>query len=408
MGATLHYRGFIRDAARTEELEDRVVDLALEVGGRPRVWRSWDEDRPERLVKGLFVDLAPGLETLCLLISPEGWVIGGVDIEDAEKGRVPDRPWVSCKTEYGSLDAHVMTAELLDGLRGCGLLALEIRDETGYLPDRDVTALVRRRVEAEHMVASIRMRSGRPVRPRRWTENTRSLTRRIQQTAQRVRKLARRPLEHPMAGVARARELRTEQQWDAFYRQRERFGERVRARIAEGEAAGLDIGQAIARALDAERALVGADTAELCADSETELRVGLAALALPDPRTPEDEKPQPLVRRAQQLAVEVGRRSRKDTSRDGLGDVLDRAVFELMGALAQALPLPDGAEVGWALVQLRRALRAAAFAQTGLIAAQGEGWLDAERASEHLEELSAIEGEAIEHLRACRATLAGG
>ena len=112
-------------------------------------------------------------------------------------------------------------------------------------------------------------------------------------------------------------------------------------------------------------------------------------------------------RRAQTLAVEVGRASRAP-ERDGLGGVLDRALFELMGALAQALPRDDPAEAGWSLVQMRRALRASAFAQTGLIAAQGEGWLDADRVSEHLEELSAIEGEAIEHLRACRAALASG
>ncbi|NLS98232.1 MAG: hypothetical protein GXX96_39385 [Planctomycetaceae bacterium] len=33
MGITVSYRGSIADLARVEDMEDRVIDLALEVGG---------------------------------------------------------------------------------------------------------------------------------------------------------------------------------------------------------------------------------------------------------------------------------------------------------------------------------------------------------------------------------------
>ena len=60
MGVTIHYRGSLADLSRVEDFEDRVIDLALAMGGNPRLWRSADERDPSRMVRGLLVDLAPG------------------------------------------------------------------------------------------------------------------------------------------------------------------------------------------------------------------------------------------------------------------------------------------------------------------------------------------------------------
>jgi len=75
MGVTIPYRGSLADIERVEDFEDRVLDLALEVGGQARVWRSVADDDPRRIVRGVMLELYPGQETTSLLISPEGWLV---------------------------------------------------------------------------------------------------------------------------------------------------------------------------------------------------------------------------------------------------------------------------------------------------------------------------------------------
>ena len=40
MGITIHYRGAIASLDRVEDFEDRVLDLALELGGQAHIWRT--------------------------------------------------------------------------------------------------------------------------------------------------------------------------------------------------------------------------------------------------------------------------------------------------------------------------------------------------------------------------------
>ncbi len=101
MGVTIAYRGRLADLARIEDFEDRLVDFALEIGGQARIWRSWADDNPERMVRGVILDLAPGHESTSLLLSPEGWLIGLIDIQDAEEGRLEEPPWCFVKTQFG-------------------------------------------------------------------------------------------------------------------------------------------------------------------------------------------------------------------------------------------------------------------------------------------------------------------
>lgn len=63
MGITISYRGCLPDTQRVEDFEDRVVDLALELGGQVRIWRSAREGCPERMVRGVILELCPGLES---------------------------------------------------------------------------------------------------------------------------------------------------------------------------------------------------------------------------------------------------------------------------------------------------------------------------------------------------------
>src|SRR5258708_7125197 len=111
MGVSIAYRGRLRDPERIEDFEDRVLDLALELGGMDQIWRSHHDDKPERMVRGIILNLAPGHEATSLLVSPEGWLVGLADIEDAERGVHSEPPWCFVKTQFGSLESHVALVE---------------------------------------------------------------------------------------------------------------------------------------------------------------------------------------------------------------------------------------------------------------------------------------------------------
>ena len=132
MGVTISYRGSLADIGRVEDFEDRVLDLALEVGGHARVWRSVNDDDPRRVVRGVMLDLYPGQETTSLLISPEGWLINLFEIEDAEKGRLAEPPWCFVKTQFGPVEGHVALVEMLTALQREFFPNLEVSDEGGY------------------------------------------------------------------------------------------------------------------------------------------------------------------------------------------------------------------------------------------------------------------------------------
>src|SRR3990172_5417470 len=132
MGVTIHYRGSLADMDRVEDFEDRVIDLALAIGGNVRLWRSADDADPSRMVRGLMVDLAPGQETTSLLLSPEGWLIGLIEIEDAERGALTEKPWCFVKTQFGPVEGHVALVELLAAIKTEFMPDLEVMDESGY------------------------------------------------------------------------------------------------------------------------------------------------------------------------------------------------------------------------------------------------------------------------------------
>ena len=97
----------IADLARVEEFEDRVVDMALEIGAAVRIWRSWPDADSTRVVRGLMLDVAPGQEATSLLIAPEGWLVPLHEIEAAENGTLAEPPYCWVKTQFGSVEGHV-------------------------------------------------------------------------------------------------------------------------------------------------------------------------------------------------------------------------------------------------------------------------------------------------------------
>ena len=103
MGVTIHYRGTVDDLSRVEEMEDRVVDLVFALGGKATIWRSYADDDPSRVIRGLISEISVGQETISLLVSPEGHLINLIEIEAAEKQAVDQPPWCFVTTQFGSV-----------------------------------------------------------------------------------------------------------------------------------------------------------------------------------------------------------------------------------------------------------------------------------------------------------------
>src|SRR5207253_5946834 len=98
MRITIAYRARLADVTRIEDFEDRLLDLALQVGGLAQIWRSYADQDPSRVVRGVILNLAPGLESTSMLVSPEGWLIGLTDIKEAETGQLMEPSWCFTKT----------------------------------------------------------------------------------------------------------------------------------------------------------------------------------------------------------------------------------------------------------------------------------------------------------------------
>ena len=197
MGITISYRGAIANLDRIDDFEDRVLDLALELGGQAHIWRTAADKDPSRVVRGVILDLCPGQETTSLLISPEGWLIDLTEIEDAENGKLAEMPWCFVKTQFGTLEGHVALVEMFAALKAEFFPDLEVSDEGGYWETRDVNGLAEKKAFLQAAIE----RFGRGIQQHGLTseaaEDPEILAARLVRVAQLVQKTLKRPSEHP-------------------------------------------------------------------------------------------------------------------------------------------------------------------------------------------------------------------
>jgi hypothetical protein len=197
MGITISYRGSLKDLDRVEDFEDRVLDLALELGGQARIWRTTNDDDPQRTVRGVILNLYPGQETTSLLIAPEGWLINLCEIKEAEKGQLAGPPWCFVKTQFGPIEGHVALVEMLAALKQEFLLDLEVSDEGEYWETRDIERL---KAKTGYLQAAI---DGMAEGLQRYglnheaAEDPEILIARIERVARLVQRTLARPAEHP-------------------------------------------------------------------------------------------------------------------------------------------------------------------------------------------------------------------
>jgi hypothetical protein len=393
MGITIAYRGRLADLTRVEDFEDRLIDFALEVGGLAQVWRSRADDNPQRMVRGVLLDIAPGLETASLLLSPEGWLLGLTDIEDAEQGRLKEPPRCFIKTQFGPLEGHVALVEMFDALRREFLPDLEVWDEGGYWETRDLAELARRRSLVRGAIEGLAEGLQRHGLSPEAAEDPAILLRRIERVAAQVHRVLHRPSEHsPVAfpddeasGAVPDPDA-TEALWDEMYKHNRRQQERLERALEERRSRGENDEQAFEEALH-ELGLGAPDEESEPADKpwpedEADPFAGPAGESVPEEAGSRDadesgdlfeaeEERHPLLKRAMGLLTELHTIFRDADARFAPElRTLFQGAGDAMGGLAQALSgreeEDDPDAFGLSITQLKRALRGAAFARGAL------------------------------------------
>lgn len=395
MPIVVRFRGRLKKPRQIESFEDRIVELAIEVGGYGRIWRSAAEDGEEcrkkveakdnldesgglRIVRGVLLDLFPGLSTIPLLVTPEGLLIPAGDIENAQRAEVEDRPWIEVQTHHAPPIGHVMAIELLRGLRDKYVPDFELVDSSGYAESENFESLVLRHAA----VRKERAPTG---------EAFARLLRDLESTARQVRAIVKRPPEHPPVRFScedeavDPRQYGTEAEWDASYKELLRKQAGLTRAMEERTLMGKDPGEAFQESLRAE----GFDSLPGEEDSNSEnedlheeaLKAAEEALAT-SKRSPRKKrgKRNPVLQRAMNLSVLVLKLpQRNNCGPDSPWSQVAHGIMEISGGLAQALGCAEDDEdedemaYGHTLVQLKRALQGVIFAHCGLEPAREAG-----------------------------------
>ncbi len=385
MGVTIHYRGRMADLSRIEDFEDRLVDFALEFGGLAEIWRTWADDDPARMVRGVILNLAPGQESTSLLISPEGWLIGLTEIQDAEERRLPEAPWCCTKTQFGPVEGHVALVEMFTALKSEFLPDLEVSDEGGYWETRDFAELVRRHSFLAEAIDALGKGLKQFGLSPEAAEDPEILARHVERVAMLVHRNLRRPSEHPPvafddddSGSAPDAEA-AEKQWDELYKHSRRQQERLQRAIEELRSRGLDHQTAFQEAMREIVSELPEDEPEVpdepWRDDDDDDQASLESLeddivehgaGFDDDSDDGPFKRHPLLQKATDFFVRLDKLfPEEDPHAASNVRALYHGAAEAVGGLAQALSGPDedALDFGLRLVQLKRALRGVAFAR---------------------------------------------
>jgi hypothetical protein len=430
MGVSIHYRGALADLSRVEDFEDRVIDLVLAIGGNVRLWRSADERDRSRMVRGLIVDLAPGQEPTSLLLSPEGWLIHLIEVQDAEKGVLPEPPWCSVKTQFGPIEGHVALVELLAALKAEFIPDLEVSDEGGYWERRDLNELRQKTAFVGQAIDALADALANDRLSPEAAEDPNILATRIERLARNIHATIARPAEHAPVqfpddetGVP-PDPVENEARWDTLFQENRRKQERMIRSIEERAARGEDARDAFDGAMDDVVPSLDWDDLDEGAEDNFIAELNEASRAaveepwresLPEAarRDDSEEAPferlesHPLQQRATKLLIASHEVAKRSGDRSAGIDVLMRNACEITGGLAQVLPLSadyeiDDIEAGLGFVQLKRALRGAAFVRGALFLLRSDGLLDEPEFHRLTDESEAISAQIVDLLRRIR------
>jgi hypothetical protein len=258
---------------------------------------------------------------------------------------------------------------------------------------------------------------------------------RIERLARKVHATLSRPAEHPPVHFpddetgTSADPAENEARWDAMFAENRRKQQRMQRVIEERLAGGADTSEALDAAIeevvpsinwdveddDGEAAAWIAEMNEACraaADEPWQKSLPDAVRGDADEEHPfERTQRHPLQQRATRLLMDFFDLEKHSGDQSPNLDTLIRNAMEVTGGLAQVLPLPppyemDDGEKGLALVQLKRALRGAAFVRGTLFLLRAENLVNDEESRRFIGETDEISKQITDLLRTIRESLA--
>ena len=410
MGITIHFSGTIDDLQRVEEMEDRVTDLVFALGGKATIWRSYADHDPTRVVRGLLVDMAPGQETLSLLVSPEGHLTPLFQIEDAEKQPFDKPPYCSVKTQFGSIQGHVTVVLLLDALKQRYFGKMEITDESGYAENRNIADLKHKQDFLAGAIQSLADGYKAHGLSREAAEDPNIVASRIERVAQLV--------HQTMQGESATRNQKTEDplnvennfeapleeqvaEMDVLRRKNNLRSERMLRRITEATASGQTVEEAFRLAMEQEGLgeFPSSDSDSQSNDDswDTHQDVEPWQESLPSPSFAaaddlQQRNTHPAVIQAREFLIQIMNLKPAHSTHDSFLSVACRGASDIMGGLAQATDGDFDSRIDRALAisQLKRALTGHAFALGAVIGLRSADAISHETATQLHSQLAAL------------------
>lgn len=424
MGLTVHYRGSLDDLSRVEEFEDCVVQFVFAVGGKPTIWRSFADGNPERVIRGVMVDLAQGVDTLSLLVSPEGHFIPLFQIEDAESNPLDEPPYCFVKTQFGSTISHVSVVLLLDAIGNRFATNMAITDEGGFYETRDFPSLRHKQLLLADAIKDLGSQLSTTSLSREAAEDPEIIARRIERIAMLVHQEFSAERRHaldvpaadepaPTGNASPADETGMEtsleeevERFERYRRKDDLRNERMARRITESMAAGKSPSEAIDEAMRAEgldgpgrrQSTIDEDESEYASQHEFDQEaVSEWRASFPEGTWLESDE---LTANSRHAAVEaashflqqLSRLRVKGTVADNFVEVANRGAMDFLGGLVQATSRNANDRIDRALTisQLRRALSGHAFARGAIFALRSENAIELAEGERLFEQLETI------------------
>lgn len=428
MGITIHYRGTMDDVSQIEDMEDRVIDLAVALGGRATVWRSFADHDPTRAIRGVMLDMAPGQETMSLLVTPEGHLISLFEIEDAEKQPLKEPSSCFVKTQFGSEQGHIAIVYLLDALKERYFSNLSVLDESGFYEHRDPQMLSQQMKRTGDAIRGLAKGLQHYGLSSEAAEDPDILASRIARVAQLV---AKQMLEDSSARSAAFTEdsepdflieptLEDEvEAMEQMHRRSERRSWRLIRRIAESTAAGMSVEDAMELALREEGLKIPQlidstddppeETEDDCSavssltDQQESWRASLDTHSFDESLHNEFDcnREHPTIKVAQNLLLQIMQLEDPGTGLHSFRSGATRGLMDVVGGLVQATSdcLDSQCDRALAIVQLKRALKGHAFCRGAIFGLRSSNSID-EATSQHFHTELAVLLESIHVLMA--------
>lgn len=391
------YRGSLDQREDLESMEDAIMDATFALGGNATLWRSYSDEDPQRMVRGVLIEMAPGLETLSVLLSPEGTLVPLDRIEDAELGKLDQAEYCRIATQTAGPMGHVAVLSLLDSLQKHFMSNLEVHDSTGFYATRDWSVLLPSAASDSKSLPILTAVSGLSSEAIEDPEIVIARLHRVQQLvhhhiAQRGDTEIR-PAASPTSGIDEEKSLEEEVAVATQdHQDRQRKMDRILRYIEEQMATGSDFKEAMAEAFKQHGVL--REEAEGSIEEESDDLEWEAEdweeEDEDDDMDWEDESMAPEIRhpilsRAESVLVELYAMQGNDAELNNHLQIASRGLGDVVGGIVQASVRVDGSRMdrAYSIVQLRRALRGLAFFRGALFAMRSNGTLDEERFQEY-------------------------